>query len=198
MLIKDPLSQQGARVRKSGRLEVHASTVSQEASAAGLGLSFLASTRLGGNRTLTLATGNSYNLLAIENTSPDKILEISQIIVSVDITGLVLFFTKNPDLSAIGDNVNVEPVNLNFGSTNPAEAEVEIWNEVGTVGLSGITGGEEIASFALGAGPNPVQLNNLTQLHRANSFMIGLFNPTGGAAEAAITARFNFNALDVY
>lgn len=198
MLIKDPLSQQGARVRRNGRLEVHAATETQEGIAAKLGLTYLVSTRLAGSRTLSLATGNSYNLLAVKNDSADKILEFSQLIVSADIAGLILFFTKNPNIDAVTANVNVEPVNLNFGSSVPAEAEVEVWDGTGTVGIDGIVGGDEIAAITLDLGPNTIQLSNLTQLQRDNVLMFGLFNGTGGAAEAALSARFNFNPVDVF
>jgi len=195
-LIKDPVFGTGARVGADGRLQAWAVSETSEAARSHEGDAFIASVAQGGVRTLTLAAGQTYNLLYVQNDSDRKLMALNSLLVSMDAAGAVLFVVKNPVVGTLGNNTEVTPSNLNFGSTNPADVTAHVWDEVGTAGITGLTAGEEIQSLTLPGMAGAFALNAAVHLARTNGVLIGVQNPTGGAIEATAALRFHMEDIE--
>jgi len=195
-LIKDPLTGQGARVDSAGNLRTHAVAETQESDAAHNGDCFIASTVQGGLRTLTLAAGNDYALMYLKNLSQTDLLTLMKTGIGASAAGLVIWFQKNPVEGVLANNTEVTPINRNFSSGKVASAEAHIWDEVGTAGITGLTGGEEFAAIYAPVGGVFIPLDGSIHLGAQNSVLIGVENPTGGAVEVVLNSRFIFEPLD--
>ena len=195
-LIKDPAAGNAARVGEDGRLQVWAVTEQSQAARSHDGDAYITSITQGTIRTLTLATLNTYALLALKNTSPDKLIAIDDILVSMDAAGGILFLTKNPTEGTLANNTAITPINRNYASTNLAEAEGQVWDEVGTAGITGYTGGVETESHVLPAALSKLELNSSIHLGQGSILLLSIQNPTGGALEAAADIRYHFEPVE--
>ena len=85
-----------AKVDEQNRLIVHADQNSEEHRVShDSGRAYIANTADTVN-TLTLATGNTYNILYLENSDSDRILNIHDIRVATDTAGAVIIVRRNP------------------------------------------------------------------------------------------------------
>lgn len=194
-LIKDPVRSTGARVSSDGRLWTYAIRKSLESQASHEGKEFLVSLVQGGvDRTLTLAAGNTYNLAYLRNLDDDEFLTLISISGGCDVAGGLLFAVRNPTEGTLANNVSVEPVNDNFSSSLQANIEAHVWDEVGTAGIGGLTGGTEFFSTVLGAGPFSIPASSHLGLN--GRLLLGVENPTGGAIEIALNVNFIKERID--
>ena len=195
-LIKDPAWGTVARVGNHARLMVDAVSQIQEADAAHGGDAYIGSTPQAGIRSWTTATGNEYILMYLKNLSATDFLIISKFIMSVSAAGLVLYGIANPVEGTLANNTLVEPLNRNFGSSKTADSELHLWDEVGTAGITGLTGGEEFSSAILPASVLPFDQEATLHLARNNSVAVGVQNATGGNVEVAAAVRFFFEQIE--
>lgn len=147
--------------------------------------------------TLTLATGNTYNLLYLSSKSATKELVIQRLIVSADTAGVVLTYLRNPVLGSVSANNVHVPVNTNFSSGNIADVTCHNWDETGTVGIGGLTGGTIIESTILPIGPTEIRIDGSLVLEQGNSLLLHIDNGTGGNVEVECGIRFYFDNLEV-
>jgi len=196
MFIRDPLTEQGARVAQ-GRLRTEAISESLEADASRQGEAFTIATSQS-VRSLTVVAANDGPLLYIRNLSESKILVADGFTATESGPGGILYLVKNPVLGVIGANVPVIPSNRNFSSTRDASVEAEVWDETGVVGITGLTGGEEVASFLRPVPAGTLDLKNAVRLGRLDSAYFGMQNPTGGPLEASIAFRFHMEDIEVF
>jgi hypothetical protein len=195
--VRDPVNSTGARVGDDGRLQTWAVAEPSEAAAGHDGDAYVAATVQGsGLRTLTLATVQDYALLLVRNDSDEKLLAMDTMIASCSAAGCYLYVTKNPVIGVIANADAFVPKNRNFGSSKIGDVSAWSWDEVGTAGITGFTGGEEVASIILPPAPIPVNLNAAVHLGRLNTFLISIQNPTGGAIEASVTLRFHMEPIE--
>lgn len=145
--------------------------------------------------TLTLADGNTYNLLFLRNLSSTKILVVQKIDFSASAAGLVFNVQKNMVLGAVSNNNVHIPVNVNFSSGNAADVLCHNWNEVGTAGIGGLTVGTRIKSFILPSGPFIIPVDGFMVLGQNDSLTLIAVNGTGGPVEAEAGIRFYFDDI---
>ncbi len=197
-LIRDPLTQRGARVDNDGRLRTQSIQESLEAAASREGEAFTLATDQGSNRIITFADGDDGPILYVRNNSSTKVMVVDGFTATESGAGLVLYLVKNPILGVLADNEEITPSNRNFSSTNEAEVEGHVWDEVGTTGISGLTGGEEIASFIKSVPAGTLDLKNAVRLGRLDSAYLAYANGTGGPIAASIALRFHMEGLEVF
>ena len=196
-LIRDPLTQRGARVNNDGRLLTQSVQDSAEAEAARIGEAFT----LGSSqslRALTYAAADDGPIMYVRNISATKTLVLDGFTATEAGPGLILYLVKNPILGAIGANVPITPENRNFSSTNEAEVEAEVWDDTGALGITGLTGGVEVASFLRAVPAGTLDLKNAVRLGRLDSAYFAYENPTGGPIGAAVALRFHMEELEVF
>jgi hypothetical protein len=196
MFIRDPLTEQGARVA-GGRLRTEAISESLEADASRNGEAFTLATSQS-VRSLTLKVADVGPVLYIRNLSESKILVADGFTATESAPGTILFLVKNPVLAVIGANVPIVASNRNFSSTREASIEAHVWDESGVVGLTGISGGEEVASFLRPVPAGTLDLKNAVRLGRLDSAYFGYENPTAGAIEASLAFRFHMEDIEVF
>jgi hypothetical protein len=196
MFIRDPLTEQGARVA-GGRLRTEAISESLEADASRNGEAFTLATSQS-VRSLTLKVADVGAVLYIRNLSESKILVADGFTATESAPGTILFLVKNPVLAVIGANVPIVASNRNFSSTREASIEAHVWDESGVVGLTGISGGEEVASFLRPVPAGTLDLKNAVRLGRLDSAYFGYENPTAGAIEASLAFRFHMEDIEVF
>lgn len=196
-LIRDPLTQRGARVDNDGRLRTQSIQESLEADASRQGEAFTIATSQSA-RSLGIKAADDGPILYVRNLSATKVLVADGFTATELGAGLILFLVKNPDLAVIGANVPITPSNRNFSSTNEAEIEAEVWDEAGVVGITGLSGGEEVASFMRGIPAGTLDLKNAVRLGRLDSAYFGYQNPTGGTILASLALRFHMEDLEVF
>jgi len=109
---------------------------------------------------------------------------------------MILVLVKNPVLGTISNNTPILPSNRNFSSTNEADVQGEVWDEVGTTGIGGLTAGEEVASFIRSIPASTLDLKNAIRLGRLDSAYLLYQNPTAGAIEASIALRFHMEDIE--
>lgn len=143
--------------------------------------------------TLTTLNGNTYDLLYLENTSSTKILVIEIVGFSASANGGILKFIKNPVKGTIANANNHIPLNSNFASGNEAEATAFSWDEVGIVGISGLSGGDNLASFLTTSNPALLPVSGAFILGRGNSISFQYINNTGGNSEVSVQLRFYYD-----
>jgi hypothetical protein len=108
----------------------------------------------------------------------------------------VYYFTRNPIEGTLANNTPIQPVNLNYGSAKNAAAEVHVWDEVGTAGITGFTSGVEFDALTLNAGPYISPLNGSFLVEASNIFLFNVENTTGGPIEFSFNARFFYEGVD--
>jgi len=185
-----------AGVNENNRLKVSASIFSEEHGSSVKGDAYFANTADTAD-TLTLASGNTYNMLYLRNDGNAQRVVIEKILVSAAATGLVMKWTRNPVLGSIGANNTHTPPNVNFGSNRSAVGTFYSWDETGTDGLTGLSGGTTVKTFIVGAGFNVFPIDGAIILGQSNSILISLTNGTGSAIEAECGVRFYYEDLDL-
>ncbi len=196
-LIRDPLTQRGARVDNDGRLRTQSIQESLEADASRNGEAFTIATSQF-LRSLTLAVADVGAILFMQNLSATKVMVLDGFTATESGPGTILFLVKNPDIAVLGANSPIAPENRNFSSTNEAEVSAEVWDETGVVGITGLTGGIEVASFLRAVPAGTLDLKNAVRLGRLDSAYVGYENPTAGAIEASIAVRFHMEELEIF
>ncbi len=197
MFIRDPITQQGARVA-GGRLRTQSISESLEADASRNGEAFTLATSQGSNRTITFDPADDGPIIYVRNLSQSKIMVVDGFTATESGPGMVLYLVKNPVLGTIADNEPIVASNRNFSSTNEADVEAHVWDEVGAVGIGGLTGGEEVASFIRAVPAGTLDLKNAVRLGRLDSAYLAYQNPTGGALEGSIALRFHMEDIEVF
>jgi len=147
--------------------------------------------------TLTLATGNTYNMLYLENLSGTKDLVIEKITLSVDTANVVAILKRNMTLGTAGANNVHTPRNSNFSSGNIANTLCHNWDETGTAGVTGLTGGSTMTTHILPAGEFIDPVDGFIILQQGNSLTVQLTNGTGGNVEAEVGVRFYFDRTEI-
>ena len=182
-----------AAVDSDNKLETHATMHSEEHYVSTFKRqAYFANTADTAN-TLTLATGNTYNMLFIQNNSAVKWLVIQKVFVSVDTAAVVLVVRKNMTVGAITNENTHIPPNANFSSGNDADALLYNWDEVGTAGVTGLTAGTIVNTYILAAEIRPLPFDGFMVLGQNDNVVFQIVNGTGGNVEAAIGCRFYFN-----
>jgi hypothetical protein len=142
--------------------------------------------------TLTTATGNTYNLLYLENNSSTRVIVIEKIVSSYSAAGGVFIFQKNMTLgTASANNVHV-PVNTNFSSGNVADVVCHNWDESGTTGIGGLSGGTVMKTFITAAGTVFYPIDGFVVLGQGDNIVLRYNNGTGGNVEVEAGIRFYF------
>ena len=196
-LIRDPLTQRGARVNNDGRLLTQSVQESGEAEASRTGEAFT----LGSSqslRALTFAAADDGPIMYVRNISATKTLVLDGFTATEGGPGMILYLVKNPILGVIGANIPITPENRNFSSTNEAEVEAEVWDDTGALGITGLTGGIEVASFLRAVPAGTLDLKNAVRLGRLDSAYFAYENPTGGPLGASVALRFHMEELEVF
>ena len=196
MFIRDPLTEQGARVA-DGRLRTQGIQESLEADASRQGEAFTLATSQS-VRTLTVKAADDGPIMYVRNLSESKILVADGFTATEGGAGMILYLVKNPILGTIGNNVPIVSSNRNFSSTRDADVEAHVWDEAGVVGITGLTGGEEVASFIRSIPAATLDLKNAVRLGRLDSAYFAYQNPTGGAIPASMAFRFHMEDIEVF
>lgn len=160
------------------------------------GESYVAHTGTTAN-TLTISTGETIKMLYLENTSGVFDLVIEKITGSTSVALVVLTTTRNSTLgTATANNVFV-PVNGNFSSGKQAQALCHSWDESGTTGIGGLTGGTKMTTHILEAGEFEEAIDGSIVLKRGNNIVISIVNGTGGDAECEVGIRFYYDRPEI-
>ena len=184
-------SGRSAGVTPEGNLTTMATSVSEEHETSRLyGLSFIANTTTTA-KTLTVVSGNTYNLIYLANTSSTRIMVVQTINSSSNAAGGVFTVVKNPTVGTLSNYNVFTPVNLNFSSGLLAEATCYSWNEVGTAGITGITGGTTVAAFITGAAPLPLAVEGAFIIPQNTSIVVQYTST--GATETSACIRFYYD-----
>jgi len=134
----------------------------------------------------------------MQNLSATKVMVLDGFTATESGPGTILFLVKNPVIAVLGANSPITPENRNFSSTNEAEISAEVWDETGVVGITGLTGGEEVASFNRAVPAGTLDLKNAVRLGRLDSAYVAYENPTGGPIEASVAIRFHMEELEIF
>ncbi len=200
MKIEDGSRGNVAQVDEELRLHVKSVTLTgQEDVSRSLGRSFLANA-MDTAPSLTTLTGNTSNLMYLQNTATDKNLIIERVTFSNDVPSLVGATVlgvalKNMVLGSIGANDVHIPVNLNFGSGVAAEALCHTWDESGTAGLSGLTAGVNLGSIVLGVGPIVAFEHTGVTLGPGDNIVLRVVNGSAGSNENTVHVLFHYLPL---
>lgn len=178
-----------AEVDSFNRLRAFTTQTTQEHHATTINVSFITSVALSGLRTLTLPNAAGGAILLLKNTNPNRFMNIQKILLSSDVSGVVFTLLRNPIIGTLANNTEVIPANLNFGSSNPALAEANAWDEAGTLGITGLTGGLEIDSFIVKDENLILPIDGSITIPNGNALAIIAQNGTGGAAEVSASIR---------
>ena len=197
MFIRDPITAQGARVA-DGRLRTQGIQESLEAAASRDGEAFTLATSQGSNRILTFAAADDGPIMYVRNLSESKILVADGFTATEGGAGMILYLVKNPVLGVIGANEPIVSANRNFSSTRDADVEAHVWDETGVVGITGLTGGEEVAAFIRAVPAGTLDLKNAVRLGRLDSAYFAYQNPTGGPLSASLAFRFHMEPIEVF
>jgi hypothetical protein len=183
------------KVNTRNQAEIRSTNISEEHEVSNSdGRSFFANSADTAN-TLTTATGNTYSILFIKNTSASRNLVIEKVLSSADTAGGVIVWRKNMTEGSIGDNNTHTPVNLNFSSALSAEATVYNWDETGTSGITGLTGGTVVKTFITGVGFTVHPIDGAIVLGQGNSLTVQYINGTGGDVEFECGIRFYYTTV---
>lgn len=155
-------------------------------------LAFFANTTDAAN-TLTVAAG-TYNMLYLKNTSSIQQIVVSKILSSSSVAGGVVFWTKNPVVGTIGENLTHIPVNLNFSSGKISESLCYTWDETaGVAGITGLSGGTIIKSFITNVGTTIHPIDSSIILSQNDSILISFVSAGAGEFECGI--RFYYDVI---
>ena len=184
-----------AKVDSEKRLIVHADTNSEEHNISHQFAKSYVMNSADTASTLTLATGNTYNFMYLENGSADNLVNIQDIRITTDTAGIVALIVRNSTLGTVTDNNATTPGNLNFGSSNAASGTFHNWDETGTSGIGGLTLGTVLESHILGVGSTVFLYNAALVIDNSSNVVLRLVNGTGGNVEAAATVRFYYESI---
>ena len=187
-----------AKVDNFNRLRTFATSTTQEHHGTGIGVNFMFSTQAQA-RTLTLKNADDGPMLYIQNTNPNALLVITQITVGTSAGGVIATIVKNNVIGTVGANVSgsPKPPNLRFDSGVVAQATMHVWDETGTTGITGLSGGADLETNPLALGRTPENIDGGIDLGAGNSLTISLSNNTGGAAEVSVAVRAFFESTSV-
>lgn len=180
-----------AKVGDGFRLFTRSHTLSVEGAASRNGDAYFANSTDTAN-TLTTATGNTYNILYLKNTSSTKNMIIEKVLSSADTEAGVVVWKKNMTLGSVSAENTHTPVNLNYSSGKSAEVTAYNWDETGTTGIGGLSGGTTIKSFITGVGFTVHPIDGAMVLANGDSITIQYVNGTGGNIEFECGIRFYF------
>jgi len=190
--IRDADTARAAKVSASGKLKVVSTAHTEEHAATDVGDAYFVNTATTA-ATLTTATGNTYNLIYLENSSSTRSLVIEKIVISTDAADIVVELVKNTTLGAVSANNAFTAVNANFSSGKAADGIFHTWNETGTVGIGGITVGTILISNTLSTGPFLFPIDGTFVLKQGNNIVIRVTNATGANVEVSSAVRFYYN-----
>ncbi len=183
-----------ARVSERNELDVLATTQTEEHRVSIVrGKSFYLGVTETAN-SLTLADGNTYNILYMKNTSASDDLVIEKVLSSSDTAGINMQWVRNPTLGSVSANTAATPANTNFGSSNTATGTFHIWDESGTTGIGGLSGGTTFMSHITGVGKTVYPIDGAIIMPPGTSFLIKATNGTGGNVEWETGVRFYYQA----
>jgi len=116
-------------------------TVSDRAQAAEDGTAY-AFTSIATANTLTTSTTEVTNILVLQNLSDTKLVYIDEVYWwHDDAAACWAYLLIDPTVGAITNNNTVVPNVLNAGKSVAADVNAYSWDEVGTVGVTGLSGG---------------------------------------------------------
>ena len=176
-----------SKVTKDNELVVLSSSRSEERKVSSADrLAFFANTADTANTLTGTTTGGG--LLYIQNNHPTKDLTIAKVLVSTDVSGTVIKWTRNPIVGTIANNNTHVPTNLNFGSTILAQGTFYSWDEIGD-GMTGFTGGTIINTFISGVGLMPLPIDGAVLLKTSNGMLLSY----SGVGEISVGVRFFYS-----
>lgn len=184
----------GLKIDERNRAHTFATTTTQEKHATTIEEAFLLSTAQGPNLTLTVPDGFNGPIMAIRNDNQARRAFIQKILAGASAAGLTVYLARNPefDSGSLANQVAIESLNLNFGSTKKAVATTYIWDEVGTAGIGGFTisDSQRFDSVPIGLGKFEVDIDGSIALPATTWLLVCVENPSGGAIEFAASTRF--------
>lgn len=122
----------------------------------------------------------------------DVLVPRLSVIIDAPSAGAYVSVLRNPTLGTLANNASKRDLNLNFESGKVANAQAEIWDGVGTAGITGITfdpATQEIGPFpmqAQNAGSAPVVLGQ-------NDIVAVRLQSGAAGYEATAALRFYFD-----
>ena len=144
---------------------------------------------------LTIGDGETAPMLYVRNDDSDRLINLQLVVFTQNTALLQWRVVRNPVLGTIGANNVHVPVNANFGSDRLAVGTFFNWDESGTEGMTGLTGGDTVVTIYTPAGALAFQLDASIILGPGNSMMLVAKNATGGAVEAAASIRFYYEDI---
>jgi hypothetical protein len=132
----------------------------------------------------------------MENSSTTQLLVVQKLEITSNTAGVVGEILRNPVLGAVSAN-NVEvPINHNFGSAKAAAGVFHSWDETGTTGIGGITGGTTTVTSILPVGGATTDIDGAGILTQGDTAVVLITNGTGGSAEVTVMIRFYYIAAN--
>lgn len=176
-----------AEVTSENQLSTSATIQTKEHVTSVKGDSYFASnSQAGAANTLSIsAVGGP--VLILENNETGKDLIISKILASTNTNGTEMRWSRNPNLSALGNNTSIVPSNSNHGSSKKANVSANIWDEVGD-GITGSVETQSIMSWTLAIGPFIYPIDGTIVIPSGGIFQVDM----KGLSESTIGVRFYF------
>lgn len=145
--------------------------------------------------TLTCPDGFDGAILCVSNNSETLDLVIQKIVVSANTGGGVVSIIRNHTVGAVTNNNVHIPVNSNFGSQNTAPVTAYNWDETGTTGIGGISGGTKWKTYSTPLGVDHHPVDGTIILTKNTSVSINFTNNTGGPIEFECGIRFYLDSF---
>ncbi len=187
-VIVDPRTGVAMEVDKFFRAQTFATSRPQESHASILGQSFIFST-IEQAETLSFLATETGIIIAIKNNNNELKLRVQLVEISADVAGGIYVLTKNPVFGTVITNaVPHTGNNLNFDSSKPSNIIGHVWDETGGAGITGITGGTDIAPHTVNLTKDDL-FNSSILLSPGNSIAVKYTAPAGSAAEFSCNIR---------
>ena len=180
------------KVDSKNRIRTLSTANTEEHTKAQEGVAFFASNAQTVNKTLQLLTTEAGALIFLKNNSSIDIV-VQKLPVSTDTPGVVFNLIQNMTEGTLTNNTSAVPANFNLGSSNQADVELEVWDEVGTTGIGGLTGGVYMNTFILNSGTTIIPIDGALVIPQGQAIVGHFDNVTGGTAEVTIGFRFYFD-----
>lgn len=153
---------------------------------------YIVSVSLGGSNTLEFLTTEAGPVLLLQTLNSLQAVTIEGIGVSADAAGGIIRVIKNPIIGTLTNNTPIAAGNLNFSSTKTAIGNFQVWDGVGTSGISGLTGGTVLTTHHINSGLTSLPINGAINLEQNDIIVIEFNNVTGGTINFEATIRFYF------
>jgi len=144
-----------------------------------------------------LVVGAGFNgpVLYIQNQNAERRISVQHISLSSTEDGGIWTLVKNPvrDESALANNTDIIPDNINFVSGKSALHNADVWDGVGLVGIAGITGGSVVDTYITEGNPIPVPIDGSYIVGSNNIISLNYNGPAGGTIAATI--RFFYEGV---